>query len=322
MAQNDKFNRIIWFDSRVKNKRHPNARNLSERFDISARTAQRDIDYLRDHFNAPLYFNRPKNGYCYTDDTFSLPACWFNEDNVIALALSARLASAIPDKEIKNSLSGIIEKVLGIFGSSAGMDLKMLSERVSVKNVEYAVTDDQTFHAVLKALFEAFPIDITYYSPHKNQTTQRTVMPLHLMHYMGSWHLIAFCSSKKDLRNFSISRIKKIEPSNKTIKLPKSLGSTKEYIRRNFGIMQGGNTQKVLLRISPAIAAWVSEQIWHPEQKMVSCKDGSIELSLPVSDFREIRRRILSYGADIEVLQPRELKEDIKNEILKMAKNI
>lgn len=320
MTHHDKFKRILWFDSRVQNNRHPNARNLSEHFNISARTAQRDIECLRDNFNAPLYFNRPKNGYCYTDDTFSLPAFWFNEDNVIALALSARLASAIPDKTIKNDLAGIIQRVLGIFGSASGLDLKMLSEKVSVKNVEYAVTDEQIFHAVIKALFEAYPIDITYYSPHKNQTTQRTVMPLHLMHYMGSWHLIAFCSSKKDLRNFSISRIKSIHPSDMTIKIPKSLGSIKHYIRRHFGIMQGGKTQKVTLKISHAIAAWVSEQIWHPEQKMVASKDGSIELSLPVGDFREIRRRILSYGADIEVLNPRELKEDVKKEILKMTK--
>ncbi|MDX9714142.1 MAG: WYL domain-containing protein [Dissulfurispiraceae bacterium] len=322
MTHHDKFKRVLWFDSQVKHQRHPNAGNIAAHFEVSLRTAQRDIGYLRDDLNAPLHFNRSKNGYCYTDETFSLPACWLNEDNVIALALSARLASTIPDKEIKNDLSGIIQRVLCIFSSATGLNTEALSEKVSVKNVEYAAIDEQIFHAVVKALFDACPISITYYSPHKNQTTERTIMPLHLMHYMGSWHLIAFCSSRKDLRNFSISRIKSIQLSDRIIKVPKSIGSIKNYIRRHFGIMQGGRTQNVRLKISSSIAAWVSEQIWHPEQKMTYSKDGSIELSLPVGDFREIRRRILSYGADIEVLEPRELKKDIKNEILRMAKNI
>ncbi len=46
--------------------------------------------------------------------------------------------------------------------------------------------------------------------------------------------------------------------------------------------------------------------------------DGCAELTLPVSDFREIKMNILSFGADVEVLKPESLKAEIRAEIERM----
>jgi len=37
------YERFIWFDDRVRAKRYPNATTLAEKFEISSKTAQRDI---------------------------------------------------------------------------------------------------------------------------------------------------------------------------------------------------------------------------------------------------------------------------------------
>ena len=71
--------------------------------------------------------------------------------------------------------------------------------------------------------------------------------------------------------------------------------------------MQGGKQSIVRLKFSPAVSGWVREQVWHPGQKTSLCKDGSLILQFPVADFKEIRRRILSYGADLKVLSPKSL---------------
>ena len=82
--------RIIWLHKRIKDGYYPNAMRLSERFGISHRQAQRDCDYLRSKLEAPVAFDRSKQGYYYTE-SFSLPDSIRVEDprdisNIVALA--------------------------------------------------------------------------------------------------------------------------------------------------------------------------------------------------------------------------------------------
>ena len=82
--------RIIWLHKRIKDGYYPNAMRLSERFKISHRQAQRDCDYLKRKLEAPIAFDRSKQGYYYTE-SFSLPDSIRVEDprdisNIVALA--------------------------------------------------------------------------------------------------------------------------------------------------------------------------------------------------------------------------------------------
>ena len=48
MGTKNIYERFVWFDDQVKRKKFPNATSLAEQFEISAKTAQRDIDFMRD----------------------------------------------------------------------------------------------------------------------------------------------------------------------------------------------------------------------------------------------------------------------------------
>ena len=67
------YERFIWFDNQVRTKRHPNATSLSDQFEISTKTAQRDIEFMRDRLRCPLEYDSSQKGYYYNDETFSLP---------------------------------------------------------------------------------------------------------------------------------------------------------------------------------------------------------------------------------------------------------
>ena len=60
--------------------------------------------------------------------------------------------------------------------------------------------------------------------------------------------------------------------------------------------------------------------MWHPAQTTKELPDGGLDLSFPVADFREVKLKILQFGADVEVVEPKELREEVKNEIKKMKK--
>ena len=94
----------------------------------------------------------------------------------------------------------------------------------------------------------------------------------------------------------------------------------KEYIKRNFGLLSSESSIEVSLKFSKKIAPWISEQIWHPEQNRVINQDGTLCLSFSVADLREIKGEVLKYGAQVEVLSPATLREEVKKEIKKMQK--
>ncbi|MBU1744787.1 MAG: WYL domain-containing protein, partial [Proteobacteria bacterium] len=64
---------------------------------------------------------------------------------------------------------------------------------------------------------------------------------------------------------------------------------------------------------------WIAEQEWHEAQEVSVGKDGSLRLRFPVSGFGEAAREILKYGAAGEVLEPKELRDTIREEIRKMG---
>ena len=319
MGDRLKYERFLWFHSRVKARSYPNARTLADEFELSCRTAQRDIEFMRDRLRAPLDYFSERKGYAYNDWSFELPGLLLTEENVVAVALAVRLASSVPDERMKQSLCSFLDDLLGR-NHARGLCSTDIAELISVKNVEYSKVSSPHFPAITEALLKSIPLEITYHSPHSGAETTRKILPLHLLLYMGSWHLIAYCSLKKELRDFVVSRIGSVTPYDGTLALPKNLPSAKEYVRKNFGIMQGGKGVPVKMRFSPAVTPWVREQVWHPAQKASFGRDGSLTLSFPVADFREVTRRILFYGADVKVLSPKALAKELRKEIARMGK--
>lgn len=320
MSRKLAYERYYWFHGQIKAGRFPNARTLSEKFEISQKQAQRDIEFIRDRLGAPLLYSFPERGYKYEDVGYELPPVWFKEDELLSLCLALRLAATLPDHVFKDSLNSLLTKILAFRLLDSSPSIEEIKEKVSVKNIEYYRVDEPTFHHVVDSLLRDEPLRISYYTPHRHEISDRTIQPLHLLCYMGSWHIIAFCTLKNGLRDFALSRIQKIEPSTGPIIVPRHLCNVKDFLGKNFGVMSGRESIEVCLRFDPAVADWISEQIWHSGQEVSINGDGSVCLKFPVADFREVRREILKYGANVEVLSPPELREDIRKQIEKMAK--
>jgi predicted DNA-binding transcriptional regulator YafY len=314
------YERFLWFHAKVKEKQYPNTRSLAEKFEISRKTAQRDIAFMQDRLCAPLCYVPERRGFAYADDAYELPGFWLSEEELTSLLISYRLASAIPDSALKNSLKSFLKQIMSRLSRPGSLPLSELSEKVSVKNIAYSRTAEKIFQIILESLLSSQTIVIDYRSPHTGELTRRDILPLHLLQYMGTWHIIAHCALKNEMRDFVLSRIRSVSSSSLKIVPHSSTAPVKEYIRRNFGIMNSSETFDVCLRFSPEIAAWVSEQIWHPAQQMQWENEKTLGLTFPVADFREVKREILKYGSQVEVVSPQKLREEVKQEIKKMGK--
>jgi predicted DNA-binding transcriptional regulator YafY len=93
----------------------------------------------------------------------------------------------------------------------------------------------------------------------------------------------------------------------------------REQLDGGYGIFGGMPKAWAQLRFSKARAAWVQNEIWHPEQKSKRLSDGRYELVIPYADERELLGDILRFGADVEVLSPPRLREQVQAEVRKLA---
>ncbi len=180
------YERYNWFHCQIKARGYPNASKLSQRFELSLKQAQRDIEFMRDRLQAPLVYTTLKRGYEYGDAGYELPPIWFREDDLIALCLAMRLATTIPDRKLKSSLQGLLDKFLLFRSTGPPVRLKDVQDRISVKNIHYYRTGDESiFNRAVGAILKGEPLKISYYTPHKGETTERVIQPLHLLMLHG-----------------------------------------------------------------------------------------------------------------------------------------
>ena len=115
------YERFIWFDNQVRVKKYPNATSLAARFEVSLKTAQRDIEFMRDRLNCPLEYDVSKKGYYYEDDTFSLPMVYLSSGEFSSLLISRKMLQDISSGYIGDEISSIVDKITNVLSKHMAM---------------------------------------------------------------------------------------------------------------------------------------------------------------------------------------------------------
>jgi predicted DNA-binding transcriptional regulator YafY len=312
------YERFIWFDDRVRSRKYPNATSLAEQFEISTKTAQRDIDFMRDRLYCPLQYDASQKGYYYDDETFSLPMVYLSSEELSSLLIAKKMLQDISGGYIGNEITSILKKITNVLNKHMSMGDR-IDDAFSFQLIEYSPAPETVFKAVLEGCLKQRRLGFTYFSPIREEKSVRTVDPYHLFNYMGTWHLIGYCHLRNTIRDFALGRITEAKVLSETFEMPPDF-DMEDYFQSSFGIYKGKSKKQVTLRFTPLKSRWIKEQIWHKDQKARFLKDGSFELSFPVADFSEIKMEILKHGNDVEVIRPKSLRELIKTEAQNISK--
>ena len=316
MGSKNIYERFIWFDDRVRSMKYPNATSLAEQFEISAKTAQRDIDFMRDRLLCPLYYDSSQKGYYYDDETFSLPMVYLSSGELSSLLIARKILQDVSGGYIGQEISSIVDKITNVLTKHMPLSNR-INDTFSFQLIEYSPAPEAVFKAVLEGCLKRRRLSFTYYSPATEEKSTRTVEPYHLFNYMGTWHLIGYCRLRKEIRDFALRRISETKVLPQSFKIPTDF---KKYFLSTFGLYKGKLVKEVTLRFTPEKLKWIKDQIWHKNQKVKLLKDGSLEISFPVSDFSEIKREILKHGDAVIVIKPKSLRELIKSEAINIVK--
>lgn len=301
--------RVYSFHQDILRGRYPNAKSISDQFEVSQATARRDIAYLRDRLLAPLEFNNAKNGFYYTEEEFSLP---FTQSPKITLLLGmlnrfGREAglSTLPElQQLEAKLSQILSA-----------DHAKLVDSLYCEWIEVESIDTDVFATIVEAVVNRQAVVIDYATA-SSEVSSRCIEPQRLCNYQGKWYLLAHCRLREGLRMFHIARIKTAELTKEKITFIPDLNEN--YLAPSFGIFKGKTTETAEIEFTGTAAELVKHQHWHRDQQ-ISKTDNGVLLKLPISDYREITMKILQYGSMVRVLSPERLRNRIAQEIRDMA---
>jgi predicted DNA-binding transcriptional regulator YafY len=315
MAKKFSFERYIWFHSKLKAGRYPKLADLAGKFEISGRQAAREIEFMKNFFSAPIEYAHDRNGYYYSEAGFELPNIWLGQEEIVALIISKRISTAIPDRRLKKKIDFYFRKIAG----STDFDFEDLEQRISLKNIHYYTVAPEIFAGCAFALAKNRRIRITYRSAYRDDVNDREISPLHLLLYLGNWHLIAYCHSRGDLRDFVLSRVTELEILSGPVSEELLARDIKGMIDRHYGIFLQGDEKQVRVRFHGRSVGIVRDQLWFAGQQVTEEKD-TLVLSFPVTDYREVLGDILRFGADAEVLEPAELRKTVKETAARMSR--
>jgi len=152
---------------------------------------------------------------------------------------------------------------------------------------------------VIQAVVYQKVIEMTY-KPAGRAPEQYLVRPLTLLHHKGGFYLVAKPSKRKKPVYFNIERIREIKLTEKKFDYPKSFHPA-QMLDGAFGIFTG--PAKVFkLKFAPTLSEYIAGRKWHRSQKIRTRKDGSVVLTLKVTDSEEVRSWIRSFGKKVKVL--------------------
>lgn len=312
------YERFTWFDRLARLGRYPNATTLARRFELSPKTAQRNIEFFRFRLGADaLTYDPVRKGYAYPDDSFALPAQQVSQEELLAVLVARSLLRPDEEGPLAAAIRSLGDKLRACLGGSE-LSETLLDEALSAVAPGHAGCAPDTFAAVLHALLGCRLLTLAYRAPSTGAVSERSVEPHHLQHYAGSWVLTAFCRERGAWRVFYLSRIEAVADTGQVFtRRPRAEWGHR--VAGAYGVFQGAEPIPITLRFTPYRARWVREQRWPPEQVLAERPDGGVDLSFPVADLREVQMQVLSFGAGVEVREPAELRELVAEEVGKMA---
>jgi proteasome accessory factor B len=182
---------------------------------------------------------------------------------------------------------------------------------VSFKNVGLGKADLAVFNALSGATLRQQEVEFDYRKPGEKKSARRRVQPYHLAHRENLWYLVGFDSERRALRTFAVPRLTNPQVLTTTFVRPPDF-SPEKFFANALGVLGGDRDYRFVIRFSADVADRVREREWHESQELRDLPDGRLELSLRLGALPEVERWVLTWGADAEVVHPKELRHRLR----------
>jgi predicted DNA-binding transcriptional regulator YafY len=175
---------------------------------------------------------------------------------------------------------------------------------------------------VNRAIQEHRRLEVEYQVPGR-MPSLRFLEPYGMALFQSSIYVVATEEARdgqgiEQLRHWKLDRFQSAKALDNWFK-PNEAINVEDHLGRSVGIFSGGKSREYKIRLSPQAARWVGEDPWHAKQRLESQTDGSVLLFVPAVHNLEIIQRVLQLGAEAEVLEPEDCRQEISQTINAMV---
>lgn len=244
--------------------------------EISVRTFQRDLNDIRTIFNIDIKCNRLNYYYIEEDEHAG-----FNN----------RMMEAF---DLFNS-----------FNQGQSFTPYLLLENRRSLGTEH-------IYGLMHAIRNSNIVKFDYQKYYDTQITHRETEPYALKEFKGRWYLLAKDSNDNVVKTFALDRILEIELSKKRFVYPENL-KPNQLFEHCFGIIipEDDEPQEIILSFNPFQGKYIKSFPLHSSQKTIIDNDQELRISLYVYETHDLLMELLSYGANLKVIQPKSLSKTI-----------
>lgn len=282
---------------------------IARRVGVATRTVYRDLRALEEEVGVAVW---SEDGLWGVVGEEFLPALKLTLDEAMAVVLSSRLMVRYVDK-YDPDLAAAFEKLEEVLPTPLAEHVERTLDVLSQHPRDAAFSE--RVHRLTRAWAERRVVTLEY-EPARyaaEAAPRQAVVHPYLIEPSLQTHalyLIGWDEARGGLRTFKIERIRSVSVTPRSFEPPEP-GVLERNLRRAWDIIADQAAVEVALRFPASVAARVSETTWHATQQLEPRADGSLLFRVTVAGTIEIRLWILSWGDDVEVVGPPELRADV-----------
>lgn len=285
------------------NKRKLTAKELSEYFEVSVRTIQRDMDTLC-NAGIPIYGDVGKYGGYQLTENYKLNRSFLTLKEMDTLVVMLR---GFKDTLFTDSIRTILEKMGSLNKTSPSINNFHIDMAPWGAESEFA----EKLNAINKAIEEQRILSFKYYDLYSKKT-DRTIEPYTILLKSNSWYIYGYCLLREEYRMFKITRIYDLDILTNHF-VPRDDVLEPDMIGKADNDRES-TTFKI--RFAPQLRSRIPD--YFDLDKSIEEDDGSIVhiSSFPVDEW--LYSLFMSFGSGAEILEPRWLRDEVINRIKKM----
>jgi len=292
---------------------------LARHFGVDRKTIKRAVDAISLHYPVEEHTGGREARYSFSEDyKFTPPTLTPSELATLLLSQEAIAATHVPNSPFAEHARRLLMKVRNALPSKLRDKLDALasvygSAVVPAKDfTAHAATIDQlTDAAILRR-----QVRLKYHSLTDGKTKERIVEPYSVYFDPdgATLKLIGYDHTRGNIIPFAVDRIRALEVTEAEFERPPDF-DLRNYLTENCFNGIHGAPIYVSLRAHGTTARIFNERTFHPSQRVVEQTAGdrsaTTTITMRVASGRGLVRFILSWAPEVEVIEPRELREEI-----------
>lgn len=227
----------------------------------------------------------------------------FTPSELRGLYLACRALAELSGAAASSSLYSAMEKI----GRALGLEVEGAPDVERSLEFGSPSTEKEKLAELVRACEGRLWVEMEYYSYGRDEITRRRVGPLSLEFGAGHWYLRAWDEKSGESRVFRVDRIKELEVTSEEFE-PRG----EEEAGAAAAEVRDAGEIEVRLRFAPSLAAWAREQ---PIFSSLQEDGEGLECTLRTDRLSWLGRELLRYGTRVEVLEPEELKEELRRRV-------